>query len=141
MPLTSIALLWSQFRVRSLTRSLRFYRKLGLKVVRRLRFDDGVAIAFLSDGQGQHRFELFEVPKSSRLYFPIPRSRRADAGWAMRASTLLVERILRSGVTSFRDYEVDDSRFTQIRDPDGYWIELISPAVRPKVRASKRAAP
>lgn len=131
---------YTGIRVRDLDRSIDFYtRVLGMVLVWRMKIrETGGAIAILKSPRGSQRLELNWYPPKGRyrryrlgdeldhLAFSVPdvdvflRDHRGDFKVAMRA------------------FDEGNDRLAYVTDPDGAWIELMSPlkSRRKRVRSS-----
>ena len=124
-----IKLYYSGIEVRDLRRSLRFYRSLGLKVIRRGTMEHGGNWAHLMDPSSKQRLELNWYPKGSRFYEKYRNGSELDhIGFivddAVKWFKLLIKRGAQPAAEPFGNkWET----LAYVRDPDGVWIELIGP--------------
>jgi catechol 2,3-dioxygenase-like lactoylglutathione lyase family enzyme len=124
-----IKLYYSGIEVRDLRRSLRFYRSLGLKVIRRGTMGHGGKWVHLMDPSSKQRLELNWYPKGSRFYEEYRNGSELDhIGFivddAVKWFKLLVKRGAKPAAEPFGD-ELETLAY--VTDPDGVWIELIGP--------------
>jgi catechol 2,3-dioxygenase-like lactoylglutathione lyase family enzyme len=124
-----IRLYYSGIEVRDLRRSLRFYRSLGLKVIRRGTMRHGGKWVHLMDPSSKQRLELNWYPKGSRFYEKYRNGSELDhIGFivddAVRWFKLLIKRGAKPAAEPFGD-ELETLAY--VKDPDGVWIELIGP--------------
>ena len=135
----SIKLYYTGIQVRGLSRSLRFYRSLGLKVTHRGTAAHGGKWVHMKDPSSGQSLELNWYPKKSRFYEKYKNGSELDhIGFivddAVRWFKLLVKRGARPAAGPFGD---ETETLAYVRDPDGIWIELIGPGTKPTERAAK----
>jgi len=128
-----IKLHYTGIQVRELTRSLRFYRSLGLKVSRRGSMAHGGKWVQMKDVSSRQRLELNWYPKGSRFYERYRNGSELDhVGFivddAVKWFKLLIKRGARSAAEPFGD---ESETLAFVKDPDGIWIELIGPGRKP----------
>ena len=138
MPRKRIKLYYTGIRVRELSRSLRFYRSLGLKVTHRGTMAHGGKWVHMRDPSSGQRLELNWYPKGSRFYEQYKNGSELDhIGFivddAVEWFKLLVRRGARPAARPFGD---ESETLAYVKDPDGIWIELIGPG-RKHSEASK----
>lgn len=124
-----IRLHYSGIEVRDLRRSLRFYRALGLKVIRRGTMSHGGKWVHLLDPTTKQRLELNWYPKGSRFFENYRTGSELDhIGFivddAVKWFNLLVRRGAKPAAKPFGD---ESETLAYVKDPDGIWIELIGP--------------
>jgi catechol 2,3-dioxygenase-like lactoylglutathione lyase family enzyme len=66
-----VRFMYSGIRVRSLARSIRFYRGLGFRIVKKGRFSHGGKWVHLAHPSSPHRIELNYYPKGTPFYEPF----------------------------------------------------------------------
>lgn len=125
---------YSGIRVRSLARSLRFYRAIGFRVVKEGRFSHGGRWVHLEYPGSAHRLELNYYPKGSPFYEPI----RGDAafdhfGFYSPDPLRWLRRMVRAGATPVVGFVDGPVELLFVRDPDGVWLGTCGPA-EPVVR-------
>ncbi|HKS59893.1 MAG TPA: VOC family protein [Thermoplasmata archaeon] len=128
MPSPKVDFVYAGLRVRNMTRSLRFYRKLGFRVFRRGRMEHGGVWVHLRFPGAVQRVELNFYPKGNRFFEPIRRGTEFDH-FGFRVSNVEAwEGILRRRklrvVARIRETH---ENLLYIRDPDGNWIEFFGP--------------
>jgi catechol 2,3-dioxygenase-like lactoylglutathione lyase family enzyme len=128
MPRVQVEFLYSGLRVRDLERSLRFYRRLGFRVVRRGTMGHGGKWVHLLFPGAAQRVELNYYPRSNRFYEPIRSGTQFDH-FGFRVSNVEEwERSLRRRrfpiVARIREAH---ENLVYTRDPDGNWIEFFGP--------------
>ena len=129
MPKRKIRLYYTGIQVRELSRSLRFYRSLGLKISRRGTMVHGGKWVQMKDPSSGQSLELNWYPKGSRFYERYKNGSELDhIGFvvddAAKWFRLLVKRGARPAAGPFED---DSETLAYVKDPDGIWIELIGP--------------
>jgi catechol 2,3-dioxygenase-like lactoylglutathione lyase family enzyme len=137
-----VRFLYSGIRVRSLDRSLDFYRSLGFRVYARGRMAHGGEWVHLVFPGSRHRLELNYYPKENRFYEPFRPGSEFDhfgfhspdvAGWK-RAAT-------RAGGKVVADFVDGTSRLVYVNDPDGVCLEVFGPARAPRRSSRRKKAP
>jgi catechol 2,3-dioxygenase-like lactoylglutathione lyase family enzyme len=141
MPKRKIRLYYSGIQVRELRRSLRFYRSLGLKVSHSGTMAHGGKWVHMKDPSSGQRLELNWYPKGSRFYERYKNGSELDhIGFivddAVKWFKLLLKRGARPACRPFAD---ESETLAYVKDPDGIWIELIGPGVKPKEARSVRS--
>lgn len=129
---------YTGIRVRDLERSIGFYTKiLGMRVTFRMKIrETGGAIAVLKSPRSSQRLELNWYPPRGRyrvyrrgdeldhLAFSVP-----DVDGFLRAHRDDVKVVMKA-------FDEGGDRLAYITDPDGAWIELMSPRKR-RARSSR----
>lgn len=127
---------YTGIRVRNLERSIDFYtRVLGMRVTWRMKIrETGGEIAVLKSPRGTQRLELNWYPPRGRYR----RYRQGDELDHLAFAVPDVDVFLRDHRKDFRvvmrAFDEGNDRLTYVTDPDGAWIELMSPRNRPKKR-------
>jgi catechol 2,3-dioxygenase-like lactoylglutathione lyase family enzyme len=128
VPRVKVEFVYSGIRVRNLARSLRFYRRLGFKVVRRGVMGHGGKWVHLQFPGAAQRVELNFYPRSNQYYTPIRRGTEFDH-FGFRVSNVeawessLREKRLPIVARIREKYE----NIVYTRDPDGNWLEFFGP--------------
>jgi catechol 2,3-dioxygenase-like lactoylglutathione lyase family enzyme len=127
-----IRLYYSGIQVRNLSRSLKFYRFLGLRVRRRGTMSHRGKWVHLIDPQTGQLLELNWYPKGSRFYEEYRNGSELDhLGFivddAVKWFNLLVKRGAKRAAKPFGD---ENETLAYVKDPDGIWIELIGPGMK-----------
>jgi len=119
---------YTGIRVRSLERSIEFYRKvMGMKVTRRGRMHHGGVWVELKSPDSAQRLELNWYPAQSKFFTRYRKGEELDH-LAFRVSDVgrafkeIVAKGARPEVEPFREERYE---FAFASDPDGIWIELI----------------
>lgn len=128
MPNQAPVLLYSEIRVRDLSRAVRFYRAFGLLPVHEGKLTDGTALVWLRDRRSNHLLQLFYLPPKSRLYKPFRRRDGLDFQLMFTVSNAerLLRRLRKLGGKVVGGFEAGGVRLATVRDPDGTWLELLS---------------
>ncbi len=139
---TAIHPLYTGLRVRNLKRSIRFYRVLGFRQTMRMRTALG-EFAQLEHPSSGFTIELNYFPRASKAYEPLRKGTELDHfGFEVGDVDAWVRKLCRVGGTvKVRTFDGKiiihekgaahdtwkDGRAAFIADPDGIWIELLSP--------------
>lgn len=125
---------YTGIRVRDLDRSIDFYTKvLGMRVTFRMKIrETGGAIAVLKSPRGSQRLELNWYPPRGRYRT----YRQGDELDHLAFSVPDVDSFLRAHRGEFKvvmkPFDEGSDRLAYVADPDGAWIELMSPRKRRK---------
>jgi lactoylglutathione lyase len=132
---------YTGIRVRDLNRSIEFYTKvLGMLVTWRMKIrETGGEIAVLKSPRGSQRLELNWYPPRGRYR----RYRQGDELDHLAFSVPDVDAFLRDRRGDFkvamRPFDEGGERLAYVTDPDGAWIELMSPR-KSRRKPAKRAS-
>lgn len=129
MPKRRIKLYYTGIQVRELSRSLRFYRSLGLKVSRRGTMPHGGKWVHLKDPSSGQRLELNWYPKGSRFYEKYRNGSELDhVGFIVDDAVKWFKRLVKRGARpAAKPFGDESETLAYVKDPDGIWIELIGP--------------
>ena len=131
--------LYSGIRVREMSRSLRFYRKLGFRLHRRGTMEHGGKWAHLTLPGFAHRIELNWYPRTNRFYEPYREGTQFDHfGFYVADVEAWKRHLARQRIPTVAEFPDGKSRILYVRDPDGIWIEYFGPASRPMPRRRRR---
>jgi len=127
-----IRLYYSGIEVRDLSRSLKFYRYLGLRIKRRGTMSHRGKWVQLIDPETQQLLELNWYPKGSKFYESYRNGSELDhIGFkvddAVKWFNLLLSRGAKPAANPFGDV---NETLAYVKDPDGIWIELIGPGTK-----------
>jgi len=124
-----IRLYYSGIQVRNVSRSLKFYRFLGLRVKRRGTMSHRGKWVQLIDPQTGQMLELNWYPKGSRFYEKYRNGSELDhIGFIVNDAVKWFELLLKRGAKPAAEPFGDENEtLAYVRDPDGIWIELIGP--------------
>lgn len=132
-----VRFLYSGIRVRDLTRSLRFYRALGFRVIRRGVMEHRGEWVHLKFPKSHHRLELNYYPRGSEFYTPFRSGSEFDHfGFYFSDLPRWIARAKRAGGRVKVEVPDGPNRLVYIEDPNGIWLEFIGPAL--KTQALKR---
>lgn len=147
MPRPAIRFGYAGIRVRNLARSLRFYRALGLKVVRRGTMQHGGIWVHLKLPGSQQRLELNYYPAGSRFHEPWMKGTEFDHfGFFVDDVDLWYARMRMRGAgigaAPWSEFPTSAAtrgeRLAYVTDPDGNWVEFVGPARRPRLAVERR---
>jgi len=128
MPPVKVEFVYSGLRVRSLARSLRFYRSLGFRVHRRGTMGHGGVWVHLAFPGAAQRLELNYYPPANRYFEPFRRGTEFDHLGFRVSNVEAWERTLRRKhlpiVARIREAH---ENLVYTRDPDGNWVEFFGP--------------
>jgi catechol 2,3-dioxygenase-like lactoylglutathione lyase family enzyme len=136
MPKTRVEFVYAGIRVRNLSKSLRFYSKLGFRIFRRGSMEHGGKWVHLTFPRAAHRLELNYYPRGNRFYEPFRRGTEFDhfgfrvsnvAAWTRHLHKLHLP------IVSVIQETHENLVYTQ--DPDGNWIEFFGPVELKKTSA------
>jgi catechol 2,3-dioxygenase-like lactoylglutathione lyase family enzyme len=139
---SEVRFMYSGIRVRSLARSVRFYRRLGFRVVSQGWFSHGGKWIHLIHPSSPHRIELNYYPKGTPFYEPFrPGTEFDHFGFFVSDPRRWIRQAVRAGgrpMTAFVDGPV---LLAYVRDPDGVWLGACGPSEpeRSARRPAKRA--
>jgi catechol 2,3-dioxygenase-like lactoylglutathione lyase family enzyme len=123
-----VQFVYAGLRVRSIARSLRFYRRLGFRVHARGRMGHGGVWVQLSFPGATERIELNYYPPSNQFHEPIRRGTEFDH-FGFRVSNVEeweVELRDRGFPIVARIREAHEN-LVYTKDPDGNWVEFFGP--------------
>jgi catechol 2,3-dioxygenase-like lactoylglutathione lyase family enzyme len=125
---------YTGLRVRDLARSIRFYRKVGYRVVARGTMEHGGRIVDLAFPGSAHRLELNYYPPGNPYFETFrPGSEFDHFGFEVRDIDGWVRLLRRQKLPIVADWVERGVRLVYIRDPDGNWFEVCG-----RVRARSR---
>jgi catechol 2,3-dioxygenase-like lactoylglutathione lyase family enzyme len=133
---TEVRFVYSGLRVRSLRRSLTFYKGLGFRVVKRGGFSHGGKYVHLTLPNSPHRLELNFYPRGTAFFEPVRRGGEFDHfGFYAADVSRWLRTAERAGAEPMVDYVDGSQRLIFVRDPDGVWLGVYGPLkVRPPSR-------
>ncbi|MCI4324371.1 MAG: VOC family protein [Thermoplasmata archaeon] len=130
---TEVRFVYSGIRVRNLARSLRFYRKLGFRVVQRGSFSHGGRWVHLTHPSSDHRLELNFYPRGTPFYEPFRPGGEFDHFGFFAADPLeWLRTTVRAGAKPTVGFIDGDTQLLFVQDPDGVWLGVYGPAEPPK---------
>ncbi|MGI0132723.1 MAG: VOC family protein [Thermoplasmata archaeon] len=130
MPSLKVEFRYSGIRVRDLTRSLSFYRKLGFRVSRRGVMEHGGAWVHLRFPGARHELELNFYPRGTRFYEAFRRGTEYDHfGFRVSDVEAMTRKLRRLRMPIVAVVQETHENLVYTRDPDGVWIEFFGPVV------------
>lgn len=128
MPKIKVEFVYAGLRVRSLARSLRYYRKLGFRVHRRGEMGHGGRWVHLAYPGAQQRLELNFYPRGNRFHEPIRSGTQFDhLGFRVSDVERWTEELRRRGFPIVARIREAHENLVYTRDPDGNWVEFFGP--------------
>ena len=128
MPKVKVEFVYAGIRVRNLTRSLNFYRKLGFRVHRRGTMGHGGQWVHLLFPGAVQRIELNYYPRSNRFYEPIRKGTEFDHfGFRVSNVEAWESKLRRLRLPIVARIRETHENIVYTRDPDGNWLEFFGP--------------
>lgn len=123
-----VEFVYAGLRVRSLERSLRFYRRLGFKVHARGRMGHGGQWVHLLFPGATQRVELNYYPRSNRFFEPFKRGTEFDhLGFRVSNVEAWEAELRRRRLPIVARIREPHENIVYTRDPDGNWLEYFGP--------------
>jgi catechol 2,3-dioxygenase-like lactoylglutathione lyase family enzyme len=124
-----VRFVYSGIRVRNLERSLRFYRKIGFRVIKRGWFSHGGKWVHLVFPRSGHRLELNYYPKGTPFYTPYGPGEEFDHfGFYVTNPRAWVRRLVRAGARPVIGFVDGPAELLYLKDPDGVWLAACAPS-------------
>ena len=121
--------MYSGIRVRNLARSVRFYRAIGFRVVKRGGFSHGGRWVHLVFPKSGHRLELNYYPKGTPFYEPFRAGTEFDHfGFFVTDPRAWLRRMIRAGATPVIGFVDGPAELLYVKDPDGIWLAACGPS-------------
>jgi len=128
MPKPKVEYLYSGIRVRSLDRSLKFYRRLGFRIHRRGRMGHGGIWVHLRYPGAVQRVELNFYPRGNRFYEPFRRGTEFyHFGFRVSNVEAWEAELRRRKLPIVARIREPHENIVYTRDPDGNWLEFFGP--------------
>ena len=128
MPKVKVEFVYSGLRVRNLSRSLNFYRRLGFRVHRRGRMQHGGQWVHLLFPRAAQRVELNYYPRSNRFYEPFRKGTEFDhLGFRVSNVEAWETELRRRRLPIVARIREPHENIVYTRDPDGNWLEFFGP--------------
>lgn len=128
MPKLKVEFVYAGLRVRNLTRSLAFYRKMGFRVHKRGKMMHGGEWVHLRFPGAHQRVELNYYPAGNRFYEPIRKGTEFDhLGFRVSDVEACEAWLLRKGLPVVARIREPFENIVYTRDPDGNWLEFFGP--------------
>ena len=129
MAKVKVEFVYAGLRVRNLTRSLNFYRKLGFRVHRRGRMGHGGQWVHMVFPGAVQRVELNYYPRSNRFYEPFRKGTEFDhLGFRVSNVEEWEVELRRRKLPIVARIREPHENIVYTRDPDGNWLEFFGPA-------------
>ncbi|HTZ61796.1 MAG TPA: VOC family protein [Thermoplasmata archaeon] len=126
---SQVRFVYSGIRVADLGRSVRFYRKLGFRVVKRGWFSHGGQWVHLGFPGTDHRLELNYYPKGTPFYRPLRAGEEFDHfGFYVGDARKWVRATVRAGATPVVGFVDGPAQLMFVKDPDGVWLGACGPS-------------
>ncbi len=146
---SQVRFVYSGIRVRNLARSLRFYRRLGFREVKRGGFSHGGQWVHLLFPGSPHRLELNYYPKGTPFYRPFRAGEEFDHfGFYVSDPRRWLRSVLGAGATPVIGFVDGPAQLLFVRDPDGVWLGACGPStpgslpnLMPRVRSTRTPRP
>ena len=142
-----VRFIYSGIRVRNLARSLRFYRRMGFRVLKQGWFSHGGRWVHLVFPGSPHRLELNYYPKGTAFYTPYRPGEEFDHfGFYVSEPRRWLRSVVRAGAQPVIGFVDGPAQLLFVKDPDGVWIGACGPSTPgslphliPRSRARKAA--
>ncbi|MGI0130604.1 MAG: VOC family protein [Thermoplasmata archaeon] len=123
-----VRFVYSGIRVRDVDRSVRFYRRIGFREVKRGAFSHGGSYVHLRFPGSPHRIELNFYPPGSRFFRAFRPGNEFDHfGFRTSDPDRWLRSMVRAGATLKLDYVDAIQRLVFVEDPDGVWLGAYGP--------------
>jgi catechol 2,3-dioxygenase-like lactoylglutathione lyase family enzyme len=133
MPRARIKWDYSGIRVQHLTRSLRFYQRLGFRLLKRGSMEHGGIWVGLTYPGSSHQLELNYYPPGNRFYEPFRAGTEFDhLGFWVADIDSWARQLRRWRLPIVADFTETTQRLVYVADPDGNWVEFYGPVPVPK---------
>jgi catechol 2,3-dioxygenase-like lactoylglutathione lyase family enzyme len=124
-----VRFVYSGIRVRNLPRSLRFYRAIGFRVLKRGEFSHGGKWVHLVFPGSTHRLELNFYAKGNPFYEPFrPGTEFDHFGFYVSNPIRWLRKAIRAGGKPAVGYVDGPFQLLYVKDPDGVWLGVCGPA-------------
>jgi len=135
-----VEFVYAGLRVRSVARSLAFYRRLGFRVHRRGTMGHGGVWVHLVYPGAAQRLELNYYPRSSPYYEPVRRGTEFDhLGFRVSDVERWEATLRRRRFPIVARVRETGENLVYTRDPDGNWVEFFGPVPKVVRRRRRRA--
>jgi catechol 2,3-dioxygenase-like lactoylglutathione lyase family enzyme len=135
-----VQFVYSGIRVRSLARSVRFYRRMGFRVIKKGWFSHGGQWVHLVHPSSTHRIELNYYPKGTPFYEPFLRGTEFDHfGFFVTDPMAWIRKAVRAGAKPLTAFVDGPVLLAYVQDPDGVWLGACGPSEPRRLRRGKRA--
>lgn len=122
----NIRFLYAGIEVSDLKRSLRFYERLGFKVIVRGKMEHGGEWVHPRIPHQAQRLELNYYPQGSRFHIPYKNGSELDhLGFKVRDADAWARKAVKRGGRMVDRVDEEHEWLVYVTDPDGIWIEFI----------------
>jgi catechol 2,3-dioxygenase-like lactoylglutathione lyase family enzyme len=141
VPRNDLRFRYTGIEVRNLTRSIRFYRGLGFRIIARGRMGHGGEWVHLRLPRQSQRLELNYYPRGNRFHRPYRSGSELDhIGFRVEDADAWARRAVRLGAKPADRVDEEHEWLVYVTDPDGIWLEFIgTPSVRDRNRKGRRS--
>jgi catechol 2,3-dioxygenase-like lactoylglutathione lyase family enzyme len=124
-----VRFVYSGIRVRNLERSVRFYRRIGFRVIKRGWFSHGGKWVHLVFPRSTHRLELNYYPKGTPFYEPFrPGTEFDHFGFYVSNPRRWLRAVIKAGATPVVGFVDGPAWLLYVKDPDGVWLAACGPS-------------
>ena len=128
MPKVKVEYVYSGLRVRSLARSLRFYRKMGFRIYARGTMGHGGEWVHLIFPGARQCVELNFYPRSNRFFEPFRKGTEFDhLGFRVSNVEAWEAELRRRKLRIVARIREPHENIVYTQDPDGNWLEFFGP--------------
>jgi catechol 2,3-dioxygenase-like lactoylglutathione lyase family enzyme len=124
-----VRFVYSGIRVRNLERSVKFYRSIGFRVIKRGWFSHGGRWVHLVFPRSGHRLELNYYPKGTPFYTPFGPGEEFDHfGFYVTNPKRWLRRMVRAGAKPVVGFVDGPALLLYVKDPNGVWLAACAPS-------------
>jgi catechol 2,3-dioxygenase-like lactoylglutathione lyase family enzyme len=124
-----VRFVYSGLRVRSLPRSVRFYERLGFRVIKQGGFSHGGRWVHLLFPGSDHRLELNWYPKGTPFHEPFRTGTEFDHfGFYTNDVRRWIRGAVRAGAKPVLGFVDGPAFLAFVKDPDGIWLGVCGPS-------------
>ncbi|MGI0071689.1 MAG: VOC family protein [Thermoplasmata archaeon] len=124
-----VRFVYSGIRVRNLARSVRFYQRLGFRVLKRGWFSHGGKWVHLVFPGSSHRLELNYYPPGTAFYRPYRAGEEFDHfGFYVKNGRRWVRSVVKAGATPVIGFVDGPALLLFVKDPNGVWLGACAPS-------------
>lgn len=124
-----VRFVYSGIRVRNLQRSVKFYRRVGFRVIKRGGFSHGGRWVHLVFPRSGHRLELNYYPKGTPFYTPYGPGEEFDHfGFFVTNPRAWLRAMVKAGAKPVVGFVDGPAELLYLKDPDGVWLAACGPS-------------